>query len=531
MIAAWLLAAEIDLPRLLSVERSSGGQGHTLVLSFSGAVAAPRVSRDGAVLRISTAARAESLSLPDPEPPIAGIELRRLDDRLEVVVEVPLDARHRVSAAESRIVLTIEPREAVADVERPSVAELFPRLFARSEELAPPAPGGEADAAEPEGVLLGPFRVHPSVTVNVVDVTIEPHEGPPSQERYFEVQPMVSANLSLLDGRVRLAYVPSLRRFSSEAAGAPTSHRVSASAELAFGPGMLNAGHEFTRGLLEVREVDPGREYPAGGVDRSATFRLGRFTRNATAFGYTTETGGGTKLSVGGTLERLDIAEGSAFFDHSRRTGTVKLLREVRPSLNAGVAYDIEVVPPPSSRPEAESRSHGIGLTLQGELAPLLDARLAASYRRLDAPHAPDGGRAFAGLTFSGILTREVGLHHRVSIGGSRSTHTSAFERNAFFVATGVQAEVDTHVPFEIALRGTVGHQWNEYRLPSRETGLPREDRILGWSVGAGRALTRWLQVRVDRAVERRRSNVPSLNLDATGWTVQATLGLPERRR
>ena len=183
--------------------------------------------------------------------------------------------------------------------------------------------------------------------------------------------------------------------------------------------------------------------------------------------------------------------------------------------------YVYDTVPRPDERPEAESRAHQARLTLRGDVLPLLTGELAVGYRNQSSPNAGAGGTRYSGLTWRGSLSRQLAPEASLGVYLSRSTPVSAFEENAFYVATILQGTLVVPLPLEFQLDGGLGYQWSDYRTVAAQIGMPREDRILGWNVGLRRAIHRRLYLSGQYRAEDRHSNLDRFDVSSDGFYIQ----------
>jgi len=403
------------------------------------------------------------------------------------------------------------------------VPELYGRLFPAPgagdapEPLpseAAPASGG---AAEPDGLALGPAIFRPSVDVLYVDGTgtVELDQNT-SEDSYLEFRPRLRADLPLGNGTLNADYEARLRAATQLTEVRDATHLFNAGLTYPFGQLVtVRAREHFAQGTLEATEVDPGREY---------FFRLAPFRRNAVTAGLEVETAARLKLDLSGTWNTVDVDEGAAFFDYDQSGGQAGLLYELTPSLTAGLAYFRTHVPASPERLLVKTDGQGAQFTLRGTLTPLLNAQVGVGYTSQESPLVAEAGRRFEGFTADARLVRELGRSTNVAVGAQRTTQLSAFEGNAFYVSSGLRAEVNAAAPFELVVRGGAGARWNDYRLPASTLGVPRADRIVDWSLGAGRALGRRAFLRADYTREHRTSNVDGLS--TTNWSFVAQIGL-----
>jgi hypothetical protein len=197
----------------------------------------------------------------------------------------------------------------------------------------------------------------------------------------------------------------------------------------------------------------------------------------------------------------------------------------VTPNLRANLLYGYYRTPAPAERPEAESQEHSIDFGLQGEILPLLTGRFSVGWVDQDSPGAGPGGTQFSGLTLGADLTKQFSPSTSLQLTATRATQLSAFEDNAFYVSNGVGAQLSAPLVLELTLSAGAGYHWNEYQTTASALGEPREDRILGWSIGLGRTLTRRAFVRADYRREERDSNVDEFDVTIHSFVIQVGLG------
>jgi hypothetical protein len=92
-------------------------------------------------------------------------------------------------------------------------------------------------------------------------------------------------------------------------------------------------------------------------------------------------------------------------------------------------------------------------------------------------------------------------------------------------VATSAGLAADVGLPLSLVAHATVAGQVNSYRVPATGFDFPRRDEIWNWSVGIGRALSRWAFLRADYRRERRNSNLPAFQTHAHLFMVQLGIG------
>jgi hypothetical protein len=408
--------------------------------------------------------------------------------------------------------------EAAASSEAPSVADLYARLFPggapETEAETEPVLDEATRASDDTGIVLGPFHVRAGVDARYVDAdTFVDADSDATRDRYLEVAPRVQAEAPLGAGRFTAEYNPSLRAFATYDQVNTSSHLARVGFELPVATNVtLRASDRFVAGTLDTRYADPGGEY---------FFGLGRFHRNDVDAGASVAVGPRASLELAGTLGAVRFQEESSFFDYETRLVSAGIGYELTPNLRATADYVYDTVPRPDERPEAESIAHSARLRLRGDILPLLTGELAVGYRHQTSPNAAAGGTRYSGLTWTGALERRLSPDASLGLFLSRTTPVSAFEQNAFYVATSLQGSLVLPLPLELQLNGGLGYQWNDYRTVASDIGAPREDRLLGWFVGLRRPVHRRLYLSALYRTEDRRSNLDQFDTETDGFYIQ----------
>lgn len=402
------------------------------------------------------------------------------------------------------------------------VRALYARIFPAPASLPPELEANAAPSAEKPadggrvGLALGPLRVRPQADIVYVDAETTLQTATPVPDDYFEFRPQMAVDAPLGPAQLDASYEARLRSGSAFAVVGSTTHLANGSLSLPIRFLQARVNAHFARGVLETTEVDPGREY---------FFKLGRFTHKSLDLGLRTATGSRLDLQGGFGLDTADLAGDAGFISHDTWRATAGLRYELSPNAHASLVYAYERVPEPEDRPQAASRAQGGLLTLEGELAALLNLALSVGYQSQENPQAGAGGRDYRGVTVDGRIRKEFSRASSLTLAMSRDTQVSAFEDNGFYVSTAVRAEVGLPLPFSVALRGGAEHRWNDYKTTASEIGERRADRLFGWTLGLGRPLTRWSYVRADYRHDRRRSNLSRLATDLDGFTIQIGFG------
>ena len=340
----------------------------------------------------------------------------------------------------------------------------------------------------------------------------------PVQDRYYEMRPRIGAEMPVSTGFLRGGYQATIRRGSSfDLVESTITHVADVSLDLPLGGiGEITGAEHYSHGVLETSEVDPGREY---------FFRLGRFTRHRHSLNLRLLSGGRTDVSVGGSLNAVRIDDRAAFFDHEEQAVSAQLGYDVGPVLRAALGYGYTRIPFTIERPQAESHMHSVFGELRGEILPLTTGNLSVGYSSQTSPNAGPGGDRFSGLTASGRLQKSFTPSSSLTLGGTRATHASSFEQNAFYVTTAVDLLLRAGLPASLALQAGAGYHRNDYRTVASSLGAPRRDEIRGWTLGLGRPVGRHAFVRADYRRERRDSNIDGFDSRSNALTVQLGIG------
>ena len=525
-MSAWLLLAVLaaDRPVVRTLQFQADAARPTLVVTASAPLPAPQGSRAGETLTLSWPAQlAPDAKTPSPAPPVRALRLSERGG--QVLLEVTLDPAvpYEVTADGPRTRLVL----GAATAPRSDVTALWGTLFPPASEPEPEvpleaAPGTDSpqssgDTAQVEGIALGPLVLRPALEALYVRAESTFESPQPVEDSYYEVRPHVAAHLPLGNGVLTGDYETRFRRQSRFADVEKGSHFANAALELPVGSRLtLSVSDHFARGVLETREIDPGGEY---------FFGRGRYERNRLAAEARVQTAGRLMLSAGASWDRTEVDEQSSFFGYEHQAFEGRLGYELSPRLTASVFGAYDRIPTPAERPVAEGDARSFGLELKGELGPLTAAEIWVGVRDQENPRAAEGGRTYRGLVVAGSLRRELGREATLRLSGTRATFPSAFEQNAFYVATGGGVELDVPGPLSLVLRLAAGYHWNDYRTPAADTGSPRRDTIWDASAGLARSLSRRAWVRADYRRERRNSELDMFDVTTNALTVQVGIG------
>lgn len=529
-LLAATVALAVEHARILGVRAERVGARQAVSVLSSAELGWVGVEREAGelVVRID-APDPVGLALPAPAPPVEAIRIGREGERVVLRLKVAAGVPYSIRREGARLTLLFGGEEQAARPERAAavsdVDQLYRGLFppaAEPPDLSAAAALGEGQAAgaEPpvEGLHVGPVDVRPSVSLSYTDGDSALLDAPaPVRDQYFQIQPRILAALPIREAQLRVDYAPSLRRGSSFALVEEPSHFANASLEIPSATFDVRLSDHFAKGVLESYEVDPGGEY---------FFGLGPFTRNTVAGEARVGRGGRLGLYAGADYTNVDVEPPSTFNDYETWSARGGLAYEATPNLQARLLYGYERIPPSSDRPQAESRVQSVSLDLVGEVLPLLEGRFSVGYEDQESPGAAAGGTHYEGITLGADLKKEFSPSTSLSIGAQRGTRLSSFEDNAFYLSNTGTLQLIFAIPLGIAANAGAGYHWNEYKTTASALGVPREDRIFGWSLGLGRPLTRHAYVRADYHRERRNSNVNELDVTTDSLVVQVGFGL-----
>jgi hypothetical protein len=525
-LAAALLTAPVDIVSI-SVEQVEGRQA--LRVATSERLAEVSVSREEGELVVYLEAGApEGLLLPEVSAPIDGIRIEKKPRGVALHVRLSAQTPYEVRRETKLLTIFFGERVGETHAAPPSsgeLAELYKTIFPATGPQAGGVPSvSETQASKPtaesdEGISLGPVSIHPSMAATYVDAESSLLGTPqPVRDRYYELDPRVRFALPISAGHLNASYETHLHRGSAFAIVNDTSHLADADLEIGLGGRLtVRASDHFVVGALETTEVDPGREY---------FFRLSRFHRNAVALGARLELGSHFDLDVNASHNRVTFAPGSGFFGYDQRSAAASLGYEFGTGLRGSLVYSYDQIPPPAERPQDESQAHFVGLSLAGEIVPLLNGTVSVGYSDRSSPRAGPGGTSHQGLEGAMSLTKQFTRGASLALSGGRSTLLSAFEGNAFYIYTRGGADLTFSLPFSVAVRVGATYQVNGYQTADPGLGAPREDHIFGWTAGLGRAIRQWAYLRADYRHDRRTSNLQVFDVSNHALTVQVGVGL-----
>jgi hypothetical protein len=537
MALALVLLTAADPPSVVAIRVGTLEGRVALTILTVGAPGAASVRREGDEVVLSIVGQASAgFAAPAAAEPIEKITVGRTSDGVDVRMRVAREVPYELQR-DGTLIRVLFGEALPADLApKPAFSEAAPSpassdIAALYKSILPPAVEGEAGGQvvggttaagaqaqdeERDGLGLGPVTLRPSLSASYVDATATVAGPQPVHDTYTQVQPRVGAELPVGNGRLYATYEARLRRGSAFSIVGETSHVLDAGFELPFGPSLALRGSEhYVRGALEANEVDPGGEY---------FFNLAPFTRNEIGASARLRTGGRFDLEVGGSLNRVRFQEPSGFFDYDQQIMDTSLGMEVGANLRVALTYRHRHVPP-TDRLEADSTANSAGLSLKGEILPLVTGAIALGYEDRTSPKAAAGGTEYQGLAASIEIAKEFARASRLALSGARATRLSAFEKNGFYVSSSVGAQLTFLLPLSLAGQAGAGYNWNDYRTNATALGMPRRDQVFSWSAGAGRSIGRWAYLRADYTLSRRTSNLDAFRTRTHSFTVQIAAG------
>ena len=504
----FVLLLHDPVPPSVSLHRDPGG----LVVTFPGPVVG---------------------KLPFATGPLEDFRIEQDARRVAIRLTLRADATVEIERTGGGLIVEVEDVATPTSSVYPRMAELYPLLFPGGIEPAqPPAAAALATVDAPEdGLWLGPLNVRPAINLRYVDSDSVFLEDPtPTRVRYLEIGPVIDGLVAPAgsEGRLTFRYAPRFRTGSSEDVVNSTTHILDAGMSYPVSPGTaLQARYGFVSGTLETREVDPGGEF---------FFGLQPFKRHHASGSADVAISPLWGVGVGADWNWVDIVEEerAGFFSHERGSANVNLWRDLAPLLRLRAGYRRDLVPTPESRPIAESSADSGFVSVDGELSPTTRATLSVGYKNQKFPSIEGPGSSFKGLTYRGSIHRDISWSSSVTLALFRGTLPSAFQGNAFYTTTGLGLSARFPLPLEISAIGAIEYRRNSYErdtlIPDDDgnivdVGDPREDDLFGWSVGLGRALTRWGFIRADYRQTSRDSNVPNFSNDTEAFILQLGIG------
>ncbi len=444
-----------------------------------------------------------------------------------------------------------EPTPArAADPVAADTADLYARLFPSTTD--PSSIGtssremGSAKNWFSDYRLLG-LQMKPWISVSYIDGTAtQVQTNTTSGDSYWVIQPNLGIGLDpafggTREGQWRVNYSPRFRRQLDLSLPRRGSHFFDAFDAGIDQPvvsfGAIYGTYHFSKGVLETYEIDPGREYGIG-LNRLLDSSLERFRRHSFGFGARFDFVADTEVdvNVGRTRVRYGNDPGEpvvgdrAFFDYDTRTLNASLRRELSAGRLLGLVFGVHDTPAQTERKQIEGRGYSYGLSLDGEVTPLMRGRIQLGYRTQKNPNAGEGGRDFKDFAYGAQLAREITGNTSLGLSADRKLYLSAYKENGFYVADAVRADLTTQLPFSIFVRGNVTLQRNDYKASpqfdtSSSTFVLRRDNLRSWSVGLTRNVTDWAFLRFDYSADRRDSNLDFFDIKSRSLTFQVSLG------
>jgi hypothetical protein len=465
----------------------------------------------------------ENFPLPAVERPLEGLWVEREEGATVLRVNVAPDVPFEASAEPGMVTVVFGARPDPAErgaVTPELYALLFPAGVLVGAEEEREDEEEETYGGEREGLYFGRIHLQPYLTLSYVDADIQAFDNPqPVRTHYLEVVPGLTATSPLMTGRLAVELEPRFRFFSDIPEVNETAFFSGIRYEFPLGTRtLLRLGHRYVTAILETTVVDPGMEY---------FFGLSRYSFNNSTAGARITVGPSVtaEIDAGYRWSRFDQTEAVGFFDYDAFNVRAGLGYDLRSDLRAIVSYAYDHIPSPSDRPIAESTSHNLLATLNGQLTPLTSGEATVGVRRQTNPLGTSTSSTYTGLTLGGTLRRELGHSSNLGLRFQRTSTPSGFADNPYYVHNTVQASLDVPIPLGLWARGSVGYLWNRYPNVVPVIGEPRRDDIWAWMVGLGRQLGWRSWIRADYRREQRDSNVAGYDVTNDGFLIQFGIG------
>jgi len=465
----------------------------------------------------------ENFPLPAVESPLEGLWVEREEGatvlRVNVAPGVPFEASAEPGMV--TVVFGAQPDPAERGAVTPELyGLLFPTGVLVGADDEREDDEDDAYQGEREGLYFGRIHLQPYLTVSYVDADIQAFSNPqPVRTRYLEVVPGVTATSPLMTGRLAVELEPRFRFFSDIPEVNETAFFSGIRYDFPLGARtLMRLGHRYVTAILETTIVDPGMEY---------FFGLARYSFNHSTAGARITVGPSltAEVDAGYRWSRFDQTEEAGFFDYDSFNVRAGLGYDLRSDLRAIVSYAYDHIPSPPDRPVAESTSHNLLGTLEGQLTPLTSGEATVGLRRQTNPFGTSTSSTFTGLTLGGTLRRQLGHSSNLGLRFVRTSTPSGYADNPYYVHNAVVASLDVPLPLGLWGRGSGGYLWNRYPNVVPEIGEPRRDNIWSWMVGLGRQLGWRSWIRADYRREQRDSNVPGYDVTNDGFLIQFGIG------
>jgi hypothetical protein len=463
----------------------------------------------------------EGMTIPAPAPPIRSLSVMKSGQSVTLIVDLEPGITHAIQREDSLLAIVLVRRK--EGTGPPNTAELYRLLFPVPQAEASASmtvDEGTAESAPAAGLRIGPFNLRPAVTGGYVDADVAAGDPPKTlHDRYYEIQPRIGIenDAPAETTHVLFEYTPHFRYGSRFEETARTSHIANGRIDWPVSSRLeMHGNGHYAQGMLETEEVDPGREYYSV---------MGRFKRKEFTLSGHLELGPRYGIAAGGYQNQVDLSEKNGFFSYLTRGAHASFYYELSPRTRLSASAHVTHTPPAEYRPEAESNERSVRIMIDGDLGPLTTGSIMAGYAHRESPRAAIEGRQNSSWITSAIVSRNFTPASTLRLAANRAMFLSAYESNGFYISTSGTADLKLPLPLAVALQSGTGYHVNEYLAPSSVLGVPRRDRIYGWSLGVGRPFGRWVYVRAAYRFERRVSNVILLSNETRAFLFQIGMG------
>jgi Putative beta-barrel porin 2 len=368
-----------------------------------------------------------------------------------------------------------------------------------------------------EGIPAGRFVLYPAVSIDYTrdsNVLYFPSDGSAGElvsSWVTVVRPRIVAHLPLGMSHVTLAYSTLYRNYGTSLVNEQHrfSHYVDLESAYRSPRGLsVTLRDHFVRGTIEVREVDPGGE---------TNFGLVPFVLHEPQLDVTLDLGARAGISVipRYASNRFDDQGLASFFDYSRRAIEGRFNYKATP-LSVVYLYDT-LESTDQNRHDAAvadttftTRAAGIGV--RRELNQRVTAQATIGYQTMRfISTAGDNSTGWVADVRWSWLPNEL---TRVELVGQRQPYQSFYENNNFYLVNQGGFRLTQQIGHNLYWVLGSTYQANSYPAVSPIAGERRRDRSLQFESGVGYQFQRTLRAFVGYNLERRNSNIDSLDFD-----------------
>jgi hypothetical protein len=368
---------------------------------------------------------------------------------------------------------------------------------------AQPLDTSQAFRTTAEGISAGRFVLYPSLVVDTIydnNIFYESEDVPNSElvsSGELIVAPRIMVDLPLSRSRVRFAYSPQYRDYSSDqyVQTDHVSHLFDLEAWARFTSLSVALREHYVQGTQEVQAFDPGGE---------VRFGLVPFTLSEPAAEIGLIFGARHRFDLTPRFSTLNFDDSgqSGFYDYERRGLAGRYSYQIDPVTLAYTAFsrdstDQERESLLLSKVHVDTRYAGAGLSRT--FAGAVVAAVSAGYETQN--YEGGTGQDFSGLVYDINLTWTASDLYRFEVGARRQPYQSFSVINSFYLNRELRLRMTQQLGRNALWQiGAILYQ-NEY-------ATVREDRTLRLDLGAGFRVSRLLRLSLGYNHEVRHSNI-----------------------